>query len=483
MSNFVNAMSVTTTDNGATTLRTSGSKCVDLFGQAGSIRAWETPQVEKIFADAFKEDPLTATKIAFYLRDVRGGQGERKTFRTITHWLANNYPEVLSKNLEHIPFYGRYDDLLEVFYRDTNKELSTKVLSLVKSQLVEDLKSENPSLLAKWCASTNTSSKETRNKGFKLANALKLNNKKYRKTLSLLRSRINIVEAKMCSNNWNEINYSHVPSRASNLYKNAFRKHDPEGYEAFVGAVEKGEAKVNAGTLYPYEIVAPLMNYCSDNDKREAEIRWNALPDYVEGNERAIVVADTSGSMSGDPINVAVSLAIYMAERNVGDFKDCWINFSDNPTFQMLKGNTLAEKIGNMDRHNWDSSTNFVGVFEMILARAKASNLSYEDFPSAVIVVSDMQFNSVGGREYETSFEYIKSMYQDTIYKMPNLVFWNVDSHAGQSPVSSGEKGTALISGFSPTAFKIVASLDDSVTPYGIMMKAINDERYDRVTV
>jgi hypothetical protein len=488
MNSLVAALNTTRTENGALTNRTSGSKLLNLFGQIGAMRSQSVSDIESTFGSAYREDKALALRCLFYARDVRGGKGERKTFRTILDYLVKNDTNVVIANLDNINFYGRYDDLTRLI-DCKNVKVKTAVIAKVKAQLDADMVAEHPSLLAKWMPSINASSKETKALAKKWIRALGMNEAQYRKTLSTLRAKINIVERLMCANEFGAINYEHVPSNAAKLYRAAFKKKDAARYEEYLGAVEKGEKVIKAATLYPYDIVRTYLKNGNYGRKlsvdRTMEAQWKALPDYLKENpHNGLVIADTSGSMFCDnntPISISVSLALYFAERNVGAFNGFWLNFSSRPTFQMLKGDTLAEKISNMDYSNWQGSTDVDAAFELILSRARSANVPAEEMPSVLYIVSDMQFNCCHSAN-KTNLETWKEKFSRYGYEMPTIVFWNANARPGQSPVTVNDAGVVLVSGASAETFRSVIE-GKNLSAYDLMVHTLSNERYDRVVV
>lgn len=489
---FVKAMQVqsnfTTTEKGALTNKSTLDYVLDFFGAAGAIRSRSDNDVISLFSKAFSQDRLLALKTLFYIRDVREGQGERKTFRTIVKWLANNYPDVVRNNLANIGFYGRYDDL----YALVGTPLEKDVFTLIENQLKVDLKNmkaeESVSLLAKWLKSENTSSAEARTLGRKTREALALSPKKYRKILSALRKYIDVLERKMCANEWSAIDFEKVPSKASLTYRKAFGKHDQERYAAYLKSVEKGEAKMNAGAVFPYEILRSIiMGVTSPQEKTQADLQWKAMPNWLEGNNHfGLVVADLSGSMFGHngalPALVAISLAIYFAERNLGPYKDCWMNFSSSPSFQKLVGNNLFEKVQNMDRSNWCGSTNLQSAFDLILKTAVANKVKQKDMPNILYIISDMQYDMACVSNAKTNFDVMREKFEKAGYQLPKVVWWNVASRNDNFPIRVDDTGTALVSGCSPSILKSLLSAR-TFDPMSIVYETVNSERYNRVVV
>lgn len=475
---------LTLTENGALTNKSTLNDILDFFGSGGALRSRSEENIVSIFSKAFAQDKLLALKILFYFRDIRGGQGERRTFKIILNWLAKNYPDIVKKNIENIPFFGRFDDL----YSLVDTPLEKDAFDYFQKQLEEDLinyKNNKPvSILAKWLKSENTSSGESRKLGNKTREAFNLSPKKYRKILSLLRKHIDVTEVKLCSKKWQYIEYQKVPSKAFQKYQNAFLKHDEVRYKQFLTSVEKGESKINASVIYPYEIIERVSMVDYNETKIKAlDLAWKSMPNWLKGNNgNFLTISDTSGSMNGRPLFVSVSLAIYMAQHNTGPFKDVWINFSNDPTFQRLKGNNIVEIWNNIDRDNWDSSTNLQSAFDLILDTAKQYNVLEKDMPKALFVISDMEFNCGCHDNNNTNFEVIEKKYKKAGYVMPKIIWWNVNARNDNYPIREDDKGTMLVSGCSPSIFKSVMR-EESYDPMSTVMETVMVERYNRVLV
>ena len=472
------------TENGAVAYRTSGKKLLDLnFAIASLRRASETEIINK-FMDAYYENPVLAVKWLFYARDVREGLGERRLFRTVFPWLAQNYEDVAKNVLDFISEYGRYDDLLCVF----ETVLQDDVLNIIKEQLDADtynMKSNRPiSLLAKWLPSENASSTKTKRLANGIRTKLGMTSRNYRKMLSQMRKYIDVVERKMSAKEWSAINYETVPSRANLIYNNAFLRNDEERRREYLGKLDKGEVKINAGTLYPHDIVHKYgRSYGVD---ATLEGLWKALPDTVKGCGNTIVVADGSGSMTCNvggntgvtALDVANALAIYFAERSSGEFKDKYITFSHRPQLvDFSNAKTLRDKLRIALNHSEIADTNIEATFDLILRTAVNNKMSQEDMPKNILIISDMEFNNACyGRPNETLFTTITSKYAAHGYKLPRLVFWNVNSRTGTIPVKENDLGVALVSGFSVNIVNMVMS--NKLDPYECLLDVLNTERY-----
>jgi len=460
---------ITYTENSALTYKDTGSYVLDFYYHTPARRGKDNTS---LFSKALSEDELLALKALFHVRDVRGGQGERQSFRDCLTYLWINEYSLFEKIFQLVPFYGRWDDILS-YVEDEN------VVAFVNKQLKSDLDSDKPSLLAKWMPSINTSSKDTVKLGKEWARALLLTEKEYRKMLSFLRSKLNVVEIPMSFNDWGEIEYNKVPSKASLLYRNAFKKHDAFRYSEYIQKVTDGKEKIHSDVLYPYELVEKCWIGQWD---QTVEALWRNLPNYGKTDKNALVVADTSGSMSGKPITVCIALAIYLAERNEGIFHNKFITFSAKPELQDVVGRNLKERVSNLSHAHWDGNTNLQGVFDLILNTAVKNELPEDEMPSHIFIVSDMEFdNACGYRTPKTNLDTIKEKYEEAGYEMPILVFWNVDSRHNQVPATADEKrGVFLVSGCSPSIFQNAINAG-MVTPHELMIEVLNSKRYDLV--
>ena len=493
MNNFLKALKNETnfgyTENMAITHRTTKSDLLDMFALGGSMRNRSENDIILMFRKAYEENPTYALRCLFYLRDVRGGgQGERRFFRICMKDLAKNNTEAAKRNLQHIPTFGRWDDL----YVFVDTPLENDAFAFIKKQLALDILCKIPSLLAKWLKSENTSSKESRRLGGKTRVALGLNHKGYRKMLSTLRERINIVERLMSEGKWDKIQYDKIPSKAGLIYKNAFAKHDYDRYKAFS---ESKTTKVNAATLNPVDIAGQIFQYGNWYGKSASDIErvmwqkyWNNLKDYYNGREeRGIAVVDVSGSMSGTPMNAAVSMGAYIAERGKGPFANHFITFSSHPELVKFDGIDIYDKFQRARNANWGGSTNIEATFDLLLKTALDNNCTQEEIPETVYVFSDMEFNhcvsknksrySWGGSitldEAETLFDTMRKKWNSYGYKMPRLIFWNLDARQNNIPAIGDS--ISYVSGFSMAALEGVLSGKDGID---MMMEILNKERY-----
>ncbi len=499
---FMNAMNnannYVMTENCALTHGSTMSGLLDMFALGGAYRTRSDADCILLFKKAYEEDALRALKCLFYLRNVRGGQGERRFFRVVLKWLAKNHPEDVIRNLENIPFYGRWDDL----YALVETPVEDKMFYLMKQQLVLDLKSKTPSLLAKWLKSENTSSHESRQLATLTRKKFNLTSREYRKALSSLRERIRVLERLMSAGRWNSIDFSKIPSRAGMIYRNAFARHDIErqktGKTTYEDFMKDTKTKVNAKALYPYECVAAATNimrkslgWCSDFEPALDDVNrlavnkyWENLTDYFKGAAlNAIAVVDTSWSMTGSqasaPINVAISLGLYCAEHNKGPFAGHYISFSSRPQWIATEGVDFCDKVARIYRTNLCENTDIEATFDLLLKIALRPDVRKEDIPQNIIIISDMEFDAA--RQWKgnsgTLMEHIADKWRAWGLKMPNLIFWNVQARQNNIPMTVKD-GITFVSGFSPVLFEQIMK---GKTAFELMLDVLDGEMYARI--
>lgn len=496
--NGVVVPNTTLTENGALVYASSGTDLVDINFRVSQLRNATSDEILTAFEAAYNENPILAIRWLFYVRDIRGGLGERRLFRVILRDFAQKNPELVSAILPLIVEFGRWDDMFALLGQ--NDSVDNDIYRLIKKQLQQDIAgvkdNKSISLLGKWLPSINTSSKETCALARQIARNLNLNEKEYRKTLSRLREHLNIVERAITTNEWNGIAYEAVPSKANLKYNSAFLRHDELRRRTFLSKVSDGTATMHAATLYPYEIVHKYGKYPSRIDAG-VEALWKSLPDFVKGEGNTLVVADGSGSMDAlvNKTNVtrweiAHSLAIYFAEKASGEFKDKYVTFSEHPQLVDLStGTTLLDKVKIALEHNEVANTNIQAVFELILNTAIANHMEQEELPKVILIISDMEFDSCviadssrsfySRRPDKTLFTNFAEKYAQHGYKLPKMIFWRVSGSTQSVPVIENELGVGLMSGYSPAIVKAVFS--NNLSPYEILVDLLMDHRYDIV--
>lgn len=464
------------TENNMAALKSSGSALMDFFYSAGASRG---KNIIPAFVSAYVENSEYALRIVQWLRDVRGGSGERELFRNILRYLERTSPEDALRLLKKIPEIGRWDDCF-IF--------ETPDLKFAAFEMVANALKDGNALAAKWTPRIKSAKASI---AIEFQKYLGLSPRQYRKMLS---SMTNVVETQMCENQWDDINFSHVPSLAATRYKKAFNRHTPK-FAEYVEALKSGDPSVsiNAGAVYPHDIIKELVDVSLSSKKLtkpeldHIEMQWNALENFI-GDHNILPLVDVSGSMTApiggklsglNCMDVAISIGLYCADKNTGPFNGIFLSFSEYPEIYHLKGN-IVQKTGQMLRSHWGMNTDLNEAIDKILQVAIESNVSKDEMPSILLILSDMQFDMCV-RFDDSANEMIKRKYAESGYTMPNVVFWNLNNYANV-PVKFDERGIAMVSGFSPSILKAVLSADFAeFTPWNIMMKAIMKSRYDLV--
>lgn len=477
----------TYTENGAATYATTGSDCLDLFATIGALRRESDEEIITRFLRAYAENADSAMKLLFFARDIRGGLGERRVFRTSFTWLAFNKPESVRRNLRYVAEFGRWDDLLALMGTPCEGDM----LQLLKEQFDTDLaalKANKPvSLLGKWLPSVNASNTQAVRHAKRIAKAFGLKEADYRKALSALRKDLRILENNLREKDYS-FDYEKQPSRAMFKYRMAFLRNDGNRYLDFLSRTQTGEATLHADNVAPYELVERCLDFYSLQElspQEEAAINatWNALPNFC-GEENTLAVVDTSSSMYGwsgpKPISVALALGLFFAEHNRGAFAGHFMEFSHRPELIQLKGETFIDRLRYAASFCEIADTNLEAVFDQLLAAAVKHQVPQEELPTRLIIISDMEFNCCMEDASAVNFQHAKEKFAAHGYQLPGVVFWNVASRNRQQPVTQNEEGVALISGATPRLFEMVAS--GTLEPSIFMQEILQSQRYAKIT-
>ena len=480
------------TENGGVSLRSTMNGIMDLFALGGAYRSRSDEDCISLFETAFNEDPTYALRCLFYLRDCRGGQGERRFFRVVSRYMARKHTNEMLRNLKYIPIMGRWDDL----YVFIDTPLEKDAFNLMKHQLALDVECKTPSLLAKWLKSENTSSTNSRMLASITRQHFGMTARQYRKTLSILRERIRVLERLMSQGRWDEIEFDKIPSKAGLIYRNAFAKHDltRERYEKFA---KDEKTKVNAGVLNPCDVVAKAREEFYHNMEDPTRLMvgkyWDNLHDYFQGATfNGVAVVDTSGSMTGgifdskvQPIDVAISLGMYCAEKcnPNSPWYGNYITFSRQARLVEIKGADFVDKVARIVRTNLCENTNIESVFDLLLNTAIKNHIPNAEMPKNVIIISDMEFDAARGGGYwgynrtpviETVMEGIMRKWLSYGYTAPHLVFWNVAARNDNIPMHDNGSVT-FVSGYSATLFE---QLLTGKTGWDLIKEKLDSPRY-----
>ena len=455
------AQEYTRTTNGMKARTRTGSKVLDFFGKAGSSRGKD---LSTVFTAALSEDEDLALRALQWARDIRGGAGEREQFRNVLKNLDTDHPEIAARLIPKIPELGRWDDLFS-YVNPVSRKLA---FESIRAALTEG--GGQGGLCAKWMPRKGRVAVE-------LTKFLELSPQQYRRMVVDLTS---VVESKMCAKDWDSINFSHVPSVASARYQNAFGRNAKDNYAAYLEELNKPDSKkvkINAGAVYPYDIVKSV----AKGNSVAADAQWEALPNWI-GDARIMPLVDVSGSMmSGGnprPLDAAVSLGLYISEKNTSEFKDMFVTFHSEPEILRVHG-SLSERMDQMKSSAFGMNTDLHKAFDQILRVAQQGKVSREDMPEMLLILSDMQFDEGCGRFDETAREMIGRKFVNGGYEVPRVVFWNLNGETDNTPVRLDDRGVCHISGFSPAIMKAVLADDlEEFSPYNVMLKVLNVDRY-----
>ena len=494
--NLLEDWNVSVTENGAVGYKTTGRPMLDMNFKISSYRNMSEMEIVDDFKKCFLQDEVLALQFLFFIRDREEGLGERRTFKVIFKALADAYPGYVAELIPFVGEYGRFDDLLPLLDTREREDVSKYLTETMISDFKKMEENKPISLLAKWLPSINTSNKDQRRYANILIKKLQekdksFNASRYRKALSKMRTYLDVVEKKMCANEWDKINYEAVPSKANLIYKDAFLRHDEERRQSYLESLKKGEVKINAKKLFPYEIY-----HKTDSYDETLQQLWNNLPQLKSDSESVLVVADGSGSMEWTDIgntnvtalDVANSLAIYFSERAKGEFKNTYITFSSRPQLvHFREGDSLYNKKQTALLHDECSNTNIEKTFDLILDTAVKNKMAQEDMPTTLLILSDMEFDGAtcdfgyysDSNTQKKLFKAIDEKFKAAGYIMPKLVFWNICGRTNTIPLKENEAGVALVSGFSTTIFDMV--LNNETDPLKILLNKLNTPRYLKV--
>lgn len=460
------------------------SVCFELFTVIGTLREAPRDEIREYFLRAFAEDPTAALRIAFYARDVRGGLGERRVFREILRVLAETDADALAKNIDYVPLCGRWDDLLCLF----GTQGETAAVECIRRQLGRDLVSLAAndgvvSLLAKWMPSANTSSRKKRWCGRRLAKALGMREEEYRKMLTVLRSRIYIVENDMREKR-RDLDYESLPYHARVKYQSAFWRRDGSKYLAFCRAAYRGEANIRRGTIYPYdcyEIVRHAAEYGENMEgkgRAALEAMWRAIPDHTGGKNMLVAVGSSAVRYwpykHPRPNAVAISLALYFAERNRGIFRDRFLTFKMEPQLVKIKGDDFYARMRYCYAFTEVKRVDVAAAFRLVLDEAAAHHVPPDEMPRMICFVSGMEFACCTENAKPEDIENIEKMYAEMGYEMPEAVFWDV--YAIRPTITKNESGSTIITGSNPTLF--MQMMKGDTDPMSYMQALLESERY-----
>lgn len=473
----VTPVTVSRTENGAVTYSSSGREIVDLFFKIGASRGTD---ISSLFLSAYALNQDLAVRVLLWARDVRGGAGERQTFKNLVLKLINQgETATVIRILHKIPLIGRWDDLFD--FIQISPVLDEEITRLVR----EGLAAGN-GLLAKWLPRDSSRDADNKRIARFFQRRLGLSPRQYRKLIVGLTT---VVETPMTRKDYQAINYSHVPGTATTRYRKAFSRHDAERWVAYLASLKSGKTKSNikSGATFPHDLVR-MWRAGGWNSNEDLDVLWDQLPELPFSSVLPLV--DTSSSMnqliSGTvtAMDIAVGLGLYIADKAEGPFNGAFLNFNSDSHLMYLGKGTITQKIGEMSRAPWGGSTNLISAAESIVRHAKKHKLLDSDMPQRVLVISDMEFNpatmrsSWGGTATFNS-DAFRSVFENAGYSAPQVVWWNVaNRNTNNVPDQATKDGAMLISGYSPAVAKTALS-GKHIDPITTVIDAVVKERYN----
>lgn len=479
-----------------------------------------------------------AILLAFQTRNIRGGKGERQLFKKMMLYFYDAFGSLFTPEfLELFPRYGCWDDLFQLATdKQTSESLRYGILVLTKNQLEQDVQSleqgKSVSLCAKWCPREDRMGdlyKQLAKMMYPEIKKLSERHKTLRQTLSKLNVAAKTTEIKMCANTWADIVPKEVPAVCRQKHMKAFLNENKRGasesedrmvcrehFQEFFAKAAAGEVKMNgAETIYPHEVVSRILHLLGNEnsfpDEKNALIgQWLAIVNKAkEGGalQNCIAMCDFSGSMSGLPKLICTALGLLVAEVNgtnkilTFDSEPKWHTFPEGDIFQKVA--SISDELGQ------GLSTDFQKAMDLVLSDIVKQRIRPEDVPKDLIVFTDMGWDQACGsdkrsgytgnryrhnvktEEVQTHIEMIREAFRRTGEDMwsvpfvpPRIVIWNLRANYKDFHATSDEEGVVMLSGWSPSLFKVLQEKGVEVmTPYQALRAQLDDPMYDAVRV
>jgi len=330
----------------------------------------------------------------------------------------------------------------------------------------------------------------------------------YRKIVSDINKRLDTTQIKQCDRTWAKIDFNNVTSITLHKQKKAFMNHDKKGelryssddrvacannFTEFIENIKTGQVVAKGARIGMGDFIKEALSLANPELIDLLNAQWH--DNRIRNNDcdtlgKMIAMVDTSSSMEGDPLLVAIAMGIRIAEKSllgkrVMTFNSTptWINLEDcNGEFVRM-----VEKVKNA---SWGCNTNFAKALQMILDAIISNKMNPVDVEDMILVIlSDMQIDMADHNSSMSMYDYIENQYKDAgmrvwgkPYKPPHILFWNLRSTDG-FPSLSSQKNTSMMSGFSPTLLNSfceegMTSLQ-SCSPWSLFVKSLENERYN----
>ena len=495
----------TETENGAKTYVTTNSALVDQFGKAGNFRGRDINEVFAEQAQIWGENPEAALRFPFYLRmvtrkvkvnannetdKVQNGQGARdESFKRLL-WIAKEHPEAFYNNIWALPLVGSWKDIWTLMFYDIKEGLNiinqkamfeVIVQGLLCDTHVDLVKKFMPRIESKSKLTTDWN-KITNDLAKSFANFMNLTYKEYNKTKSS--GTAHTFQKLICSRNYDALNWNHIPGRALNLLVTSkfLSNHNlKDNYTQWI--LQQPVAKF---TGYVFELARKLreavgggrFGYSKRTNlpievKHTLDAQFKCLVDKARADgkitENVWCCLDTSGSMN-QPVkglkdvycsDIATSLALFFSDLNTGPFHNKLIMFDNVSTPYDMVGESFCDRVLNLPRVGCGGTNFQSAVDEIIKIRKEHQEIPLEQYPTTVLVVSDMEFNSLnrswsGGRihQTETNYEYsknaLKEVFPSDFVDNMKFIWWDCVARHGVNHFEGDAftSGCTFLSGF-----------------------------------
>lgn len=486
----------TYTENGALSYATTGMEIINQFGKAASFRGRDIETVWQEQSKLWSENKELALKFPFYLRmitrkqkmlankiseNVQKGQGcKDEAFKRLL-WIAKYHPEDFYLNLWLLPIIGSWKDLwvLMAFegaseYLDNKQFFQVIASGIFDNYHKELVKKYMPRIRSRkrcttwWSIKTNELAKE-------FAKYVGWTQVEYRKFKST--GIAHEFQRTICAKMYDNIKWNTIPGKAllQLVSGNFLQKHGLE--DSYINWIKTQDVVKFNG--YPFELGRKMRNgqykQLSRVQKMTIDAQFDNLIktaniDGVPITGNVLCALDTSGSMtwveldkSGtQPIDVCMSLGIYFSELNKGGFHNVVASFDDTSSLLTING-TFTDKWFQLDRecHGY-GSTNFQSIIDLLVeTRQKHPEIKLEDYPTTLLVVSDMQFNCCGSEtsNYQRAMDKLSKEFPKEFVDNFKIIWWNCTSRPTQDfPSTMEDGGTYFFSGFDGAVISFLLS-------------------------
>jgi len=464
-------------------------------------------------------------------RDLIDGKGEYTLAYMLLAVWYNHYPRLALFAFECFILadahpYGSWKDVKYMIkymeQHKTGEGLIVHAISLMNSQLKEDITAEVPSLAAKWTPREKSAHSSLFNKlaldyfseyvssaktDETVKRAVTKAKMDYRKLLSHLNKKLDTVQIKQCANTWAEIEPTKQTSITMHKQKRAFLNKTKKGetrseledrimcaakFEEFAAKAEKGEVEIKGKRIGLNDFTKEALIFISNNKQRTSEAlilnaQWLNNSQQTGQLGKMIAMVDVSGSMHGDPLHAAIALGLRIAEKSLLGKRV--LTFSANPTWVNLDDcDNFISMVDKVQRADWGMNTNFAAALNMILDAIVQHKLQPEDVEDMVLtILSDMQIDTADS-SYNSMMDMIEHKYAEAgmrlykkPFKPPHILFWNLRSTSG-FPALSTQKNASMMSGFSAALLNLFCEEGlnslQSCTPWSMFLKGIQLDRY-----